>query len=1398
MANIDREHDSCAVYAALLKEPAARNPSAPLWRSALEALGQMEHRSGQLDGKSDGTGILTSIPWHVWSGAAKTHTTKLWVLSLAMPVTDDRRVETRVTRWATSHGFTFIDSRWEVIDHDQGLWTALLRRVSQWPMPSWTVLESLEREFPGQIANFSQRLAVLKMRVDARTLAERARKLWGPAFQPRVVVGHNRFSTNTATELRRVQPFLQLAHNGEINTIDRVRRELAGIGLNPVGEGSDSQTLDRALTQMAHRFQWGLAETMRLLSPPSPAVIQTWPETWQRDWASLENFWTPVVQGPQALVATNGYELVGAVDALGLRPLWVMETRDAIILTSEPGVVECSTWTAEPRMLGPGEVAAWRWTSRGPVVRIPDEEVVYSLISRLSSHPPHTLTWSGPAAHPSLLDRVLAADGWTRDDLAMINAWRSAGQEPIGSLGWDGPPAALNEGIVNLSDYLHETVAVVTNPALDREREGEHFRLTTWLGEKPDRPGATLPGPFLRLDQPWLDDQALATVMQHFGGQSAVLALRWPPGATELEAALRLANTARGLVQSGQSLVVLSDAGVYDAGELSLDPLFAVSAVRQALDRAGLGRKASVVVRSGMIRHLHDAVMLLGCGADALVPHALWAVAQVPTVVGVMNHGLEKILSTMGTHWLSGWGHNMSAVGLPEEIADMLSVPSWAGVSLDCWQRQRESVRQQRAEALTAGQKPHFVQHFNPHVYKACQQLVQGSLSGEEFHGYVRELERKMPVQLRHTLTVPHQPVHRPHPVSLAVGEHALPFVISSMSFGSQGEVAFRAYAEAARLLNMVAMNGEGGEIPDMVGRYRHWRGYQVASGRFGVNAGLLNGANYAEIKIGQGAKPGEGGHLPGKKVSVKVADARHARPGIDLISPSNNHDLYSIEDLRQLIDELKAVNPVLKVVVKVPVVPNIGIIAVGIVKAGADVVALSGFEGGTGAARLHALRHVGLSADIGVPLVHQALVASGLRDRVEVWADGGVRTGDDVLKLVLLGADRVGFGTMAMVALGCTICRQCQKDTCHVGITTQIDSVAEANQRGIRRFQPQTESTAVRNLVAYFEALGKALAEELSHLGLSSVRDAVGQWQFLQQWTAQERVDYLGWTETLKTAGELCLLSEANGEAISADTALASGHRWRGSDRRLMGIHQSGRNAGARERRDEQLVVHGVAGQGFGAFLSDGVTCVALGGAQDGVGKAASGGRIWIMKNEGRGGHVGKSLAYGAQGGVIVVQGSADSRAGVRMAGARLVILGDGLPLPASAQGWWESAAIKGFGFEYMTRGEALVLADPGPWLAAGMTGGTIYLRRDDRAGLTPTYLASRLSSAAQAVLKELQAEDTPVVEGLLEEASQALRYAGQLARARQLQGLFTDLTQRFVKIVPSREQLDQEIATE
>jgi glutamate synthase (NADPH) large chain len=549
--------------------------------------------------------------------------------------------------------------------------------------------------------------------------------------------------------------------------------------------------------------------------------------------------------------------------------------------------------------------------------------------------------------------------------------------------------------------------------------------------------------------------------------------------------------------------------------------------------------------------------------------------------------------------------------------------------------------------------------------------------------------------------------------------------------------------------------------------------------------------------------------------VTAKVAQARNATPGTDLISPSNNHDLYSIEDLAELIDELKAANPDLRVSVKVPVVPNIGTIGVGIAKAGADILTLSGFEGGTGAARSHALRHVGLPSDIGTRAVHLALMEAGLRNRVEIWADGGYRHGHDIVKLLCLGANRVGFGTLAMVSLGCTICRGCQLDTCHVGIATQIESEQEAQLKGLKKFTPQVYESAVESCARFFGAMGAEVEQIAASLGFERAQDLVGRSDLLVQSRASELVDL---DDLIRPLGEMLDLDvpfdederEAAGLVASRPLAMASA-----DPERMRGTAAAG--ALARERvavaaaapapspaaaAPERFAA--VAGQGLAAFGVEGVDITIEGGAQDGVAKAMYGGKVAVMKGLNRlgrrlNGSVGKSFAYGAQRGRLFVQGDADSRFCIRLSGADVVVGGEPAgPLDDSLGCLADRANLKGFAFEYMTAGRAVVLGDPGPWFCAGQTGGRVYLRVNPAWKLDRAALERRRGAGAKVTLAELDAEGVRDVQELLGAYAGELRDTAQESEAERVTALATAPDEHFLMAVPEREQMDPSVSTE
>jgi glutamate synthase (NADPH/NADH) large chain len=650
------------------------------------------------------------------------------------------------------------------------------------------------------------------------------------------------------------------------------------------------------------------------------------------------------------------------------------------------------------------------------------------------------------------------------------------------------------------------------------------------------------------------------------------------------------------------------------------------------------------VVRSGALRNLHDLIFAIGMGADALCPYLMWEQAAaeaggVRNLFGVLGKGLEKVISTMGTHEIGGYGKYFASIGLCRHLAGIFETPNFCGSGtggltlerLEAENRSRSIVARSREKQPMPGQF-----RLYPRIWKMVGQVAKMEESYADLSKLIQQLEGDNPLAIRHLLDIRFQPelTVDPEEVDTMVGSHDLPILFSAMSFGSQGETPFRIYAEAARRLNIVCMNGEGGEIADMLGSYRKNRGQQIASGRFGVNMEFLNSADFLEIKVGQGAKPGEGGHLPGFKVTEKIAAARHATPGVSLISPSNNHDIYSIEDLAQIIEELRTANPSARISVKVPAVAGIGNIALGIAKAGADIITISGYDGGTGAARKHAIKFVGLPAEIGVREAHRALTGAGMRDRVELWADGGARTGRDVVKLMLLGANRVGFGTMAMIIIGCTACRGCHLGTCHVGIATQIESAEEAEKQGLKRFVPRVLENGVIYETTFFRGMAREIRILTAKLGFRRTQDLVGHAECLAQTRGLDRLD-LADLLAPPAAGEISplesdvrIIRKPLNYLTSLISGLVADAFTKGEERvrydddnatssdRAIGTHLAGTMVrGRQEGRfapgcEALLHFHrdSIPGNGLGAFTVPRIAIRVEGGAQDGVGKSTRG----------------------------------------------------------------------------------------------------------------------------------------------------------------------------------------------
>ncbi len=1519
-----KEHDACALAAFATRDG---KPSHDVIERALIGLDMMVHRAGSVDGEGDGSGLQVDIPRPLWAG-------RLVNMGLDPALADDPRFVIAHVFFegaeeadrelpglidiARLHGFEVLLSREGDIDR-----SALGPRAAENPPVFWQLallagdaatasrecyraMVAIEQDLTCHVASFSANDCVYKVLGQPMVLPGFYPELADPSFGSSRVIAHNRYSTNTYPTFSRVQPFAILGHNGEINTIAQLREQCRQLGLPITRDGSDSQDLNRLLEGLIFEKRLSLLEAVEFAFPPILGEVHRLPNDLQDLYVHYREAWGPYAQGPVAL-ATRAYdEMVFSVDALGLRPLWWVETEDLYVASSEPGIVPVHELTADPRPLAPGEKVALVSDDQGVPQVLTYPEVQREVHARASARgglphaeararlagglEPVTNGWSdlssdGDPQETPLAD-LLASGGWIDGDKQQVQFHADRGAEPIGSLGWDGPLGPLSPVPLPISDYLQETVAVVTNPAIDREREVEHFSTRVVLGRRPPiegvepsppqrcelrvpiilgamRPGAQVSLPELRRVAAGQGVAVMEDVESAWGDRYARLPLYFPEDRSTREHIERLREAAVDAVIAGAEILVLEDRLATSAQRVC-DPHLAVAAVDKALreayaeDGSALRRRVSIVLEAVGIRNVHDVVVAVGFGANALCPYAMveQAIDGSPEpeaaagrLLDGLQKGIEKVLSTLGIHEIRGYGRLVSAIGIAPEVLDVLGIPGFCaseGRGLDFARLDvlAEQGRQIRAGEESAGKVK--LPRMYPKVWKALARVANSERGYDEFAETCQTLEDEQPVALRHAIGIQLAPEGERIPadrVSSSVGDHQLPFLISSMSFGSQGETPFRAYAEAAYRADMLCMNGEGGEIRDMYGKYPKNRGVQIASGRFGVSSLLMNACEYIEIKIGQGAKPGEGGHLPGSKVTEAIAAARNATVGSDLISPSNNHDLYSIEDLAQLIDELKTANPYAKVIVKVPVVPGIGTIAVGIAKAGADVITLSGFDGGTGAARLHALRRAGLPCELGTVLAHHALVEAGIRDRVEIWADGGLRTAADAIKLICLGANRLGYGTAAMVAIGCTICRGCQLDTCHVGIATQLDE-EEAQHRGLKRFVPRVYEPAVEALLRYFNEMGEAMRRIAGEMGVDNVQDLVGRADRLAQVSHHAEMDLDG---LLTPTAERVIGAPEDGEryfrpftpppphrapgaaqeALEAATVLAveesdltARDRNLGTDlagviaRARTGLHTA---PGFTERVavtapeghtrtivDLQFTDGAATGSGLAAFNVEGVRIRVSGGAQDGVGKCSLGGEVQVLKARADsgtwvGGHVGKSFAYGAQRGLFLIQGDADARAGIRLSGADMVLGGEpDAPIDDRIGALGARANCKGFAFEYMTGGRAVVLGDPGPWLCSGMTGGVVFVRQNPEWNLDEAAIRRRLSKAAKVSIVGVEDEDAHSIQELLTAYRDALSESGQGDAAAHVDAMIAAPGDHFLAIHPVTQQADPNLSTE
>ncbi|MBB6188939.1 glutamate synthase large subunit [Rhodanobacter sp. MP7CTX1] len=1189
-----------------------------------------------------------------------------------------------------------------------------------------------------------------------------------PALAADAVVFHQRFSTNTTPQWRLAQPFRLLAHNGEINTIRANRRwmqaresimrsprvDLSDIGPLVRQQGSDSESLDNAL-EILLAGGLDLLAAMRVLVPPAFAARENIDE----DLAAFYEYYalhSEPWDGPAGLVMCDGRYAACTLDRNGLRPArWALSDDNHLIVASEAGLwdVPSARVIAKGR-LAPGEMIAVDFTQHR-LLRDADIDE----INRTRAPYRDWLRAGVSYLESDLIDPTLAAEPLPADELhcyqklyglsreereTVLKVIAELEAEATGSMGDDTPVAAMSRQVRPLFDRFRQGFAQVTNPPIDPLREKLVMSLVTQIGPegnvfelKAENAKQVL------INSPILSQRKLRQLLAlpQFVGTPR-FDLMYSPSEQNLESALRaLCEQVAQAVRRGCALVFLSDR--YPQREqLPIHALLATGAVHAHLIDRGLRCQCNIIVETATPRDPHQFACFVGFGATAIYP---WLAYQSLFELGREGHidgdrveigrsyrrgirkGLLKILSKMGISTIAGYrgAQLFEIVGLAPEVVSMCfpSTPSRIGgagfAELEHEQRLLAAEAWNQALPLRAGGLYKFVYGGEYHMYNpdviATLQLAVRTGNPADYRVYADHVDHRPPSALRDLLGL--KPASAPIALEEVEPIEAIlkRFDSAGMSLGALSPEAHEALAIGMNRLGGRSNSGEGGEDPARYGTEKMSKIKQVASGRFGVTPAYLVNAEVLQIKIAQGAKPGEGGQLPGHKVDATIARLRYAKPGIGLISPPPHHDIYSIEDLAQLIHDLKEVNPSALISVKLVSHAGVGTVAAGVVKAGADLITVSGHDGGTGASPLTSIKYAGTPWELGVAETQQTLRRNDLRGRVRLQTDGGLKTGLDVIKAALLGAESFGFGTGPMVALGCKYLRICHLNNCATGVATQHPVLRKEHFIGLPEM-----------VMNYFRFVAEDVRAHLAQLGVRSLGEIVGRTELLEQTAGttpvQHKLDLsplIDGTGLSASSDFACTLARnpvrddaALASRIAVDTAPLvelgeSGHfnyAIANTDRAI-GARLSG--AIARRHGDHGMDEHpiclkleGAAGQSLGAWNAGGLHIDLTGEANDGVGKGMAGGRIVVRPPldapyaSQDAAIVGNTCLYGATGGELFAAGRAGERFAVRNSGAMAVVEGAGDHC-----------------CEYMTGGVVAVLGKVGLNFGAGMTGGFAYV---------------------------------------------------------------------------------------
>jgi glutamate synthase (NADPH) large chain len=1195
---------------------------------------------------------------------------------------------------------------------------------------------------------------------------------------------------------------------------------------------SDSAQFDNML-ELLHLGGRTLAHAMMMMIP----------EAWEgnalmdkerRDFYEYTSTLMEPWDGPAAIVFTDGQVIGATLDRNGLRPARYVITKDQrIILASEAGVIDVPEDQIERKgRLTPGRMLLVD-TQEGEI--LDDDALKHEIARRF----PYGRWLSKNVFDFESISPSVAAPRWTKDALRvlqrafgytdetlrlLIGPMAESGKEPVGSMGTDTPLAILSGRAPNLFEYFHQLFAQVTNPPIDPIRESLVMSLGTWIGPS----GNTLEETpeqchRIRLPGPILTNEALARIAglkeQGVFAPIRISAIYEDSGYEDdlSHAVLRLCRRAVRAVEDGYNILILSDRGV-DATHVGIPALLALSAVHQRLVRDGTRMQVGLVVETGEVREVHDLALLIGYGAAAVNPYlALDTVAEMASegllsvsaeeaernYIEAAHDGLLKIMSKMGISTLRSYrgAQIFEAVGLSTSLIDehFSGTPSrLGGVGLaelgqEALTRHRRGFGPEAhvvTDPLPVGGVYQWRRRGEHHKWNpatvAKLQLAVRTNDAAAFDAYSQlvDQEDEAQVTLRGLLDIVSDRAPVPIDEVVPASEIVKRFVTGAMSLGSISPEAHETMAIAMNRIGGRSNSGEGGEelhrfVADPNGDLRRSAIKQVASARFGVTAYYLSHADDLQIKIAQGAKPGEGGQLPGHKVNDRIAKVRHSTAGVTLISPPPHHDIYSIEDLAQLVYDLQAVNREARVSVKLVSEFGVGTVAAGVAKAHAGCVVIAGDSGGTGAAPLSSLKHAGLPWELGLSETQRILVENRLRDRVRVQVDGGLRTARDVVIAALMGAEEFGVATAALIATGCIMLRKCHLNTCSVGIATQDPELRA-------KFQGTPE-----HVVQFFFLLANGVRAMMANLGFRSVEEMVGRVDCLvsksgltgkaaridlaailakpkapeswprsfvqsQPWDLIDHFDH-------KVIEQWSLASHEEGQTLKLEYPIRNCDRAVGA--MLSGLVARRYGPQGLPRRSIVVRTVGTAGQSYGAFLANGITLELIGESNDYLGKGLSGGQIIVLppSNATRKAEeniiVGNTVLYGATSGEAFIAGQAGERFAVRNSGARAVVEGVG-----------------DHGCEYMTGGTVVILGPTGRNFAAGMSGGIAYVfDREDALRTRANLLMVGLES--------LEADsDVWVLRSLIEDH---LAATGSVLARRILENWEVVLP-RFVKVVP------------